>query len=330
MTSSVRFLRSDFSSNGIPAPTLKNSNFNLGANYLFSPLIRLYGAVNVTDSLGTQSVNTAAALTAAKRFTNFSGNATNLGGFRYSQHIGGTISTSNTTILTSTNQTNIQGSSLSLNLGVYMGHALDKASQFGSGILATNLNQTISMGYSPIGPVSSTDNSTNSSRYSISNLLTAGSVSWHRSEGKETTQLRLSGSDNRRLTGERSVFQLINLQATRTQSISAQEYLRGNLTAQATRQDSPSVINTPNTITTSADLNYQNNRTFKVRNLIFESILRLSDTGISLVSRNQMTRTWDNNITYRIGRLNLRLESRLAMIGNSITSWISFTMLRPF
>lgn len=332
VTSSVRLYNTNSSSNGISAPTLTNSNFNLGANYLFSPLIRLYGAVNVNDSLGTQYVNTAAALTAAKRFTNLSTNTANISGFRYSQHIGGTISTSNTTILQSTNQTNVQASNLNLNLGVNLGHALDKASQVGSGSLATNLHQTISMRYSPVGPIPvNPSNPNGSSRFSISTLNTGGSLTWNRSEGRETTILRLSANDSRNLNGEHQIFQMINLQAGRSQAISSQESLQGNLTVQATHQETAYLQDIPDTVTPSANLNYRNLRTFKVRNLMFESLLRISNPNIARgFPYNQSTSSWENNFGYLIGRLTLRLETRLDMIGNNTLSLIRFRLSRPF
>ena len=334
MTSSVRIYKTESINNDIAAPAMISSNFNLGANYLFSPLIRLYGAVNVSDYLGTQSVNTNAALTAAKAFTRGTANLTNLGGFRYSQHIGGTIATSDTTILQSTNQTNIQASSLRLNLGVYMGHALDKASQFGSGTLATNLHQTITMGYSPINP-------TATSRLIISSLLTAGGVAWNRSVDRETTQLRVTASDVRFLseahtssiiTQQTQPLQMINLQATRSQAITSQQSLRGNLTLQGTHQEPSGYVQnqTVSTITTSANLDYINLRTFKVRNLKFESFLRISGPNILLSLSSQATRSWENNFTYQIGRLGLRLGTRLTWINHNTISYIKFSMARTF
>lgn len=312
MTGSVRFLRSDSSSNGILAPALKSSNFNLGANYLFSKLIRMYGSVNVADSLGTQSVSTDAALTAAKPYR-----ATiidNLGGFRYSGTIGGSLSTNNKTSTSSANQTTTQNA---VNLGVYLSHALDKDSELGAGHLAKNLNQTISMGVSDGGS-------------SLSNLTSGGSLTWHRAEGKGTTLLRLSATDSRNLRGTHQLFQMINLQASRSEAISHNESLQGNLTVQATRQESGIQQNAPNTITPSAEMNYRNQRAFKVRNLVFDSILRIADSNISPGSQDQATRSWDNNFAYRIGHLNIRLNTNMSMFNDTLRTSIMFMMSRGF
>lgn len=316
MTSSVRFLRSDFSSNGIIAPTLKSSNFNLGANYLFSPLIRMYGSVNVADSLGTQTVSTDAALSAAKPYRATIKN--DIGGFRYSGTIGGSLSTNNRTSTNSASQTTTQNS---LNLGLYLSHALDKTTVLGAGILSKNLNQTVSTGVS-------------SSGLSISKLNSGGSLTWSRAEAKETTLLRLSARDSRNLSGKQNIFQMINLQASRNESIGNNQSLHGSLTVQATHTQLAGVQNIPNTITPSAEMVYRNQRTFKVRHLTFESILLIADTNIAPTQgqgyQNQATRSWDNNFAYNIGRMNMRLDTRLAIIGNGTTSSIIFVMTRRF
>lgn len=316
MTSSVRFLKSDSSSNGILAPTLTSSNFNLGANYLFSPFIRMYGSVNVADTLGTQTVSTDAALSAAKPYR--AATATDIGGFRYSGSIGGNLSTNSTTSTNSANQTTTRNN---LNLGLYLSHALDKSSEFGAGRLSENMHQTVAMGVNGRGGSS------------ISNLISGGSLSWNRTEGKETTILRLSATDSRNLRGTQNVFQIINLQATRREALSRNESLGGSLTVQATHAQ-VSGITTPSTLTPSAEMVYQNQRLFKVLHLTFESSLRIAEGNIApreyLGYQDQATRSWDNNFTYYIGRLNLRLTTNMSKLGNTFRSSIIFMMNRPF
>ena len=316
MTGSVRFLRTDSSNNGILASTLKSSNFNLGANYLFSPLIRLYGSVNVADSLGTQTVSTDAALSAAKPYRITA--ATELGGFRYSGSIGGNLSTNNRTSTNSIGQSTNQNA---LNLGLYLSHALDKNSEWGAGRLSENLHQTVSGGVSSSGTA-------------ISNLNTGGSLSWNRIEGKENTQLRLSANDARNLRGPQSIFQMINLQASRSEAMSRNESLQGSLTVQATHTQVSGTQDIPNTITPSAEMNYRHQRAFKVLHLTFDSILRIADTNIASAqptgSPNQATRSWDNNFDYKIGRLSLKLNTNMAKIGDTLQTSIMFMMNRSF
>lgn len=314
LTSSVRFLRSDNSYNGIPARSLKVSNFNLGANYLFSSLIRMYGSVNVADSDGTQTVFTDAALTAAKPFAFKS--ATDIGGFRYSGSIGGSLSANNTN---TTSPDGTATSQKSLGLRVYLSHALDKSSEFGEGRLAKKLSQTVTMGVTDTGS-------------SISNLNSGASLTWNRAQGRESTLFRLSARDSRSLRGPSIAFQMINLQASRTETISSNESLQGSLTVQATHIGSNT--NSLVTITPSAEMSYRNQRVYRVRNLSFVSSLRITDTNIAPTQietyENQATRTWDNILAYKVGLLEMQLNARIATIYKNRESSIKFYITRRF
>lgn len=319
ITSSIRFLRFDSTTNGVPDTTsyaLQNStNFNLGANYLFSPLIRLYGSVNVQDIAGIQTVTTSSALTAAKQFRSI----TNIGGYRYSGTAGGSLSSNNTTTVDqvnhSTTQTQVQ------NLGLYLSHALDKSSSFGSATLTKNLNQTVTTAQSTVGN-------------SLSTLATAGSLGLHQWQDKQSTDLHISVTDSRNLGGRHHVFQMINLQASSNENISIDEYLQGNLTVQATHTEYAGISNIPNTISPNARMVYHNSRAFKVRRLTFESTLFLSDSNLAPTSTpgylNSATRYWENNFQYSIGLLSLQLKTRVALVGNYSSSNILFSAVRNF
>jgi hypothetical protein len=314
MTGSVRFFKSDLSTNGIIASKVKLSNFNLGANYLFSKLVRLYGSVDVTDSNGTQTVYTNTALTASSPFRFKS--TTGVGGFRYSGSIGGTLFTTNLNT-TSAGQTTSQST---LGVRIYLSHALDKSSDFNGGKLAKRLYQTLTMGY--------VDNA-----YSLSNLLSGGSLTWGRVQGREATTFRLSAADSRSLRGTPFSFQMINLQATRTQTMNNNESLRGSLTVQGTHM----VSSTPTplfTISPSAEIGYINRRVFKVRHLSLRSTLHISDSNIAPTQiqsyENQATRSWINNLDYKIGLLTTGLQATVARVYNSTQSSIYFFMARSF
>lgn len=312
VTGSVRLLKKDANYNGIPTPTLKSSNFNLGANYLFSKLIRMYGSVNVTDNYDTQEVTSTAALTAAKPFSFKS--ATILDEYRYSGSAGGSISTSNQTRTDSANQTT---SSNSLGLGLYLTHALDKDSTYYAGRLSKNLNQTVSTSFTGNGKASSV------------RLSSGGSLTWTRGEGKASTMLRLNARDVRNLSGAQYSFQMINLQASRSEAISSHESLTGSLTVQATRQAN-GILGSPITISPNAQMTYRHDRIFRVRQLKFESILRLADTNIAPGAQNKDTRTWENNLSYRIARLDIGLDTRILKSGNAIATTIFFHASRAF
>ncbi len=314
MTGSVRFFKSDTSTNAITVSKLKLSNFNLGANYLFSSLVRLYGSVDVTDSNGTQTVYTTAALTAASPFRIKS--TTGVGGFRYTGSIGGSLYTTNTNT-TSAGQT---ASKSTLGMNIYLSHALDKSSEFNGGKLAKRLYQTIKMGY--------LDNTS-----SISNLNSGGSLTWSRVQGRDSTWFGLSAADSRSVRGSPFSIQIINLQATRAQNISLHESLRGSLTVQGTHMNA-SVPSPLFTISPSAEIGYFNQRIFMVRNLVLSSMLHISDSNIAPTQiqsyQNQATRSWRNNLDYKIGLLTMSLEATVARVYNATQSSIRFSMARSF
>lgn len=322
VTSAVRFVQSDSSTNTIPTPTLKSSNFNLGANYLFSRLIRIYGSTNVNDSGGVQTVTSNASLVAAKAYGDRSTIQTDLGGFRYSGSIGGTLATTNTSTTSTVNNQTFNQSALSLGLGLSLSHALDKSSELGTGRLTKNLHQMLSMGVDSTGATT------------VSSLTSGGSLGWNRTEGKETTQMKLNVNDTHSLRGTQNSFQMINLQASRIESISRNESLKGNLTVQATHTQQAGESSIPNTITPSAQVIYSNQRTFRVLHLAFDSALQIADTNIApsqpLGNRDQATRSWSNSFRYKIGRLNLSLNANISKVGKSTLSSVSFMMNRQF
>jgi hypothetical protein len=291
---------------------MRATNFNLGANYLFSPLIRLFGSVNVYDRNGIQTVSSNMSLAAAKQFRA----ATNIGGYLYSGTIGGNLASNSLT-----NQSGLRDlSTRSVTLGLFLSHDLEKSSGFGSGQLLKKLYQTIGT-------------SVNSSGTPISRLSTGGQVTWSGTEGKGSTRLGIGASDSRTLNGNSNPFQMINFQGNRGEAISRNESLDGNLTVQATRSRNYDYGNIV-TITPSSQINYRNLRTFKVLHLTFDSILRIADTNIAPTqlptNPNTATRSWENNFTYSIGRTNLGLNTRVSKYGNTIYSSIFFRLMRQF
>ena len=315
MTSSVRLLKSNSSSNGVAGAQVGNSNFNLGANYAWSGLLRTYGSVNVNDNNGIQSVTTNAAISAQKAFGERQ--ATNLGGFRYTQFTGATLS-NQTSSTTDSNQ--ITTTSSGQALGLALGHGLDNSTEFGGGRLTTNLNQGLSTALSTVSTP-------------ITHLTTGGSLSWNHAESTGTTTSRLSVNDSRNLSGKQNFFQIINLQTSRNEKMGRNQSLVGNLTMQASRSGT-SEASSPFVATPSADLNYHHPRLFQVKNLEFDSILRIQGAEIvlaeSLAAQSQASVSWDNNLDYFIGLLKLRLATHLAEVNKVAQSSLVFTMNRTF
>ncbi len=327
MTSSVRLLRSDYS-NMSSSTRSDYSNFNLGANYAWSTLLRAYGSVNVyDDNYGIQTVSTIAALDASKGFGEEQ--AINLGGFHYSRYASASVS--NGTVTSNTNLSNPAGGATQThttsaqNLGINLGHALDKRSNVDGGYMTTNLNQRFS-------------ESLGSNHTPFTRLTSSASTSWYRSEGRANTVFTLRATDSRDLTGFQRYFQLINLQATRQMNLLHHQTMSGNLTIQTTRsgyrEGSSGVMTSP-----SANLEYRNDRVFAVRYLTFTSNLQITAAAIVsaqnasplILSTTSAARTsWNNQLEYFIGRLRIKLYSQIAVIDNDVQSSLYLNVNRQF
>ena len=327
MTSSVRLLRSDYN-NLVTSTRSDYSNFNLGANYAWSTLLRAYGSVNVyDDNYGIQTVSTLAALDASKAFGEQQ--AINLGGFHYSRYASATIS--NASVTTNSNLTNASGGATQTHttsaqsLGLNLGHALDKRTGLDGGFMTTNLNQRLT--------------EVLSSRYTPhTHLTSSASTSWDRSEGRANTRFTLRATDSRDLTGFQYFSQLINLQASRYMNLLHHQSMNGNLTIQTSRsgfRNGSSGFST----SPSAELHYNNQRLFAVRNLTFDSSLQITAADIVsaqnssplILSTTSRARTsWDNKFEYFIGRLRIKLYSHMAVINNGVESTLYFNVNRQF
>ena len=320
LTSSARLFRSNSRNNGLLASEFNDTNLNLGANYAWSNLLRLYGSVNINDNSGVQTISTAAALTAQKGFGERS--STTLGGFRYTRYVGASLGNQTTT----TNSQNQSTTTSVQQLGLNAGHSLSKNTTLGNGRLGTDLSQGLS--------------TTISSRGSPSTRLNHnGSLTWSRSAGKETSMVSLRAADSRALSNPQNFFQLINLQASRNERLALNQSLLGNLTVQASRSGSKGV-STPFIGSSSADLTYHHERLFKVKNLIFYSTLKIQNKDIvlskSAASQQDSTTqdhgnvSWENNLDYFIGRLKLNLNTRVLATNNIIQSSLFFSISRSF
>lgn len=321
VTSSLRLFKSVSSDiNNLPIG-FNDTNFNLGANYAWSTLLRAYGSVNVEDSNNTQTVSTAAALAAQKVFGEL--DTVNLGGFIYTRDVSASLGTATVTRsspnLGGPNKTSTTSGQ---NLGLNLGHQLNKNSNLSNGLLRTILYQRYS-------EVLSTRHSP------VSRLNSGVSLSWSLSEGRENTRMSFRLQDSRYLTGIQNFSQLVNLQATRNVRLLNHQSLSGNLTIQSSRS-SYRGITSPFYTTPNAALAYGNQRLFKVRNLSFTSTLNIS--AMSIASSQNLSEningtaraTWDNKLDYFIGRVRVKLYSTISEVNNGLQTSLYFNVLRSF
>jgi hypothetical protein len=170
--------------------------------------------------------------------------------------------------------------------------------------------------------------------FSRTRLRSNVSLGWNHRMGLTASMIRLSFQDNRTwaqdddqvgIGSENSVFQLANLQASINRSLSRSSSVSGNLTVQATRDESPEIFGLTQegegewVPTATADITYLNNRLFGVPRLNFRSTLRfVSNSYLPLLDSpdtrsrfNRDDRQWENRIEYYIGRLQVRGTARL-------------------
>lgn len=316
VTSSMRLLK--FDSNFYNTGSYTTSNFNLGANYLFSPFIRMYGSINVGDASGIQLTTTNVALSASKS-ANLK-RAIKADDWRYTTYIGGSLSSSqNTSSSPAQNSTKS-----SQGIGVSLGHQLDKTSTTQKGNFTTNLHQMISTIARNTGAL-------------MTKLTTGGSWTLNEQpEARVNTYLRLSANDARSLSGDRDFFQVINLQGGRDETLPRHQTLRGNITCQVTRGGSDVSPTTRTPLTPIATMAYKNLRTMGIRNLTFDSILSASTINSALnqayssQGQTTLTESWENNLRYHIGRTQVMLLTKFMKSGNTPLSSIWFSVNRQF
>ncbi|OFZ68485.1 MAG: hypothetical protein A2V79_09930 [Betaproteobacteria bacterium RBG_16_56_24] len=281
------------------ASRMLSVNANLGANYELSKHTRLNGSgnVNVTDGNGAQTVATNQTVGVA-----YQPDAIELGAFSYTRSVSSNVS----------NNTDSFGSAQHLSLSP--GHGLSRRIGLGEGALGMNLNQTVSFDVDTRNPSSSV-------------LTHIGSLSWSLAQDRKTTMVRLSANDSRAMSGTPYFFQLVNLQVSLNESMGRNATWGGNLTMQATRQET-STASASTTTTSSADLSYRHQRAFNVPRLRFTSELRIfGDALVPVLATpdQQETRSWENRFDYSIGRLQLRLSARVAEVNKikQLLYWFS-------
>ncbi|GEM_PF-4070427 len=306
--------------------TLNNANTsytgaNLGVNYVVNKWLRLFGSVAIDDSNGTQTVSssTVGNLAAAAQH-HF--DPLELWGLNYTRFI--TASVSNSSSLSnesrpSTHTSSGSSSNSSQSGSVRLQHGLlgDNAFSFGG---STSLSQDLYM----------VTLSRNNPRVELNHTGTY-------IKGIRKSSLRLSGRDSRDLTGDRKFFQSLSLQGSQSESLSGTSTMSGNVTARAVRSGfDAGPGSTGTSLTSSATLSYRNLRTLGVRNLIFNSNLRLISSELSGgtvgVSENesQGQYLWDNRLRYQIGKLKLEGQALWEEVRSANIVRILFHARREF
>lgn len=305
----------------------KSANANLSGNYRLSTYVRLSasGNVNVSerDSVRTQSITTTQSASLNYPLATF-----DVDKYHYSSQISASVynrtsSTERAGYAGSRSSGSTQSASISPS------HSLSHSSRLGAGTLSVGLNQSLS----------ASESTTSQARASLNHSATA---SWNKNQSGTHSSARISGSDRRSLNNTQDSFQFFSVSASVSEEINRNSSLSADISAQASRQLSSGTSSTtadPNTSSTynnsSASIHYTHARAFNLRNMKFDSNFRANSRSALPVFSGTETEqgpiTWDNTLSYSVGRLISEFSVSLSKEGDGTSqSLIWFSLKRYF
>ena len=163
-----------------------------------------------------------------------------------------------------------------------------------------------------------------------------------RQRGQTRSYIRLTATDRRTRGDQRDIFQLVNLQASRSTQSGRYRAWSGGLTLQygrTARQDSGLEDSDNQTISYSANLNYRHMNLFNVPRLSFNSELALLSSDFMSnepfenefdSDRERTDAAWRNRLDYRVGLLQFRLEANVRAVDNFQNSIIFLSIRRYY
>jgi hypothetical protein len=283
----ARFVANRNEAAGAVSETFTES-LRVGARYDLSEKLRLSGNVTgVLNQSDDDSMSTSQDVTATYQ----SGNIP-LRNLSYNWSTSGTVANR-----TDTDQEAVQR--LSWNAG----HGISRVVA-----LANNAAVTLSLNQN-VGAFNDSDIG------SEQNLNHNGTLTFNRSTGRGTTNVTLNVTDSRRFGietdsgSENTSFQAATLQASHFQTLSQYSSWDAGLNFQVNRF----ADGTSETFESSnANFSYQHARAFGVRRLRFRSEFEARTNSLNLASEDdddQRELSWENELDYSIGRLELNLKS---------------------
>ena len=309
LTASGRLFELKNEANGAESAST-SLNGSLGANYTLDPNTRLTGSATATrtSSAGSDTWFTSQAGSAI-----YTANPRPLGDFTYNWSATGSAANA-----TATGQEATQTYSGQLAHGVTRGFAIDDTS-----LVSVLAGQSAAVAHDRAG-----------------NTLTVAhnaGTNWSSGNGSGgQTYLGLSASDARTVGATRSNFQLVNLQATRQNPLSNISYWTGNFTVQGTRQSTEGAAAGFNW-TTFGSLSYLHQRAFGVPRLRFTATYTAAVQQLSSRSsgdidapREFTSSAAEARFDYAIGKLEMRLSARTAVVEHQRQQLIFFRAVRNF
>lgn len=326
-TGTARLFQADtaFSDDGGRSRSL---SLNGSVSYLLSRNATLYGGLGLSL---VRSSNNSDVLTTQSVGANYNADVLALGNYSYNWYASANLS----------NQTGGQeGATRTLNLS--LGHGLNRSWELSptSG-LSANLGQTVS--------------ATQTNRFGSSRGISHNAgVSWRAYPSESlTSYVSLSAADSRNYGDNANSFQLINFQANGQWQLSRYSSASADFTWQHTRQSSTLRVvdrgfddellvdekTRGSGIAMGGSLSYVHARAFGVRGLRYSLLFNANSARTETSTRQEgnpdagrdlVTRSLEQRLDYRIGRLNLRLSTRIAEVDGKKNALILLRISRDF
>lgn len=328
LTGSARalLLREELAGTGVDS-----GGVNLGANYEFSPQLRLTanGGVNATRSGDTASSVFTGAVGAA-----YQGESRQIAGARYDWFTSGTLGGV-------VNQGSDNPGERQVNLSLQLGHTISRTWKTGeTSNLGFNAGQSLAWNDTRSNARDNDHLTGGDQGFGASTtLLNTLGVTWQSAADGRTVYARASYNDSLELQS-RDRFQLLNAQLSGNLEFDTRRSLSGDLTLQHTQQNSGLLLDgtSAGTITTtgaSGEITYQHQRLFDVPRLRFISRLRLAQDvlkqpGTLLSLPDRETRVWENRLDWSVGRLDTQVVLRLSQVNGRARQSIMFRVQRSF
>ena len=288
---------------------------NLGANYNLNQRTSVAGGVTLShiETDGTQSI-----LGGVNGSISYAADPLNLGNYSYLWRANGNVSQQFSSI--GSNQSAVGGGA---------GHSLNRDwALSATSAISLILNQDIST-------TLSSDDSSGSSQL----LSHGGSLSWRFHPGEASSvYMAFSASDSRSLGDQRSNFQLLNLQANGLINLNRYASANANLTFQWSSQESASTgAGESSQSSAFGSLSYIHTRFMNVNQLRYTALLNLDTYNVNTrllgnvsAARDPVSKSFEQRLEYRLGRLDLRLSALLAEIDGKKNAMLLLRIGREF
>ena len=294
-------------------------NGNIGASYRPSEFINIYLSANLnqqnTYNEHTRRIDTLQSVNANYPLVSF-----DIDAWRYNARIGGQISNR------TRNQVNTSATGRSENMSlqsitVSPSHGIGRSFLLSGGSMNVGLSQGLSLNESTRGNPSSTLNHT-------------VSLGWARSRESTHTSFRLTGNDSRPLNSAQISYQYINFGGQISEEINRDSRINGQISVQSSRQTQRLTDTSLRSTSANFNLNYSHGRAFGVRRLLFMSNLQAySKKPIPVLQASpddQGPITWENTLSYSIGKLVTEFKIYLSKEGNGDSSSLIWFSIKRF